>query len=204
MRIPIIFILVLGLAQLASSQIFVDEKKLDDFALAVAHAEGFGVRNTVPTRYHNPGDLRARRGHHYEGQVGLNRHGYVIFKNDAAGFAALKDQLRLVVSGQSKRYNTDMTISRVARVYATRWQIWAKNVAKELEVTPATTLGEYFELPPNVRFESNDKVIQELLARDVALPTLAINTFDKFYGESALGAMYASDQDNPQRQTNCI
>jgi len=182
-----------------------DEKKLDAFAHAIARAEGFGAKNTIPTRCHNPGDIRSSRsGHRYEGQVGLNKRGYVIFKNDAAGFAALKDQLQLMVSGESKHYNADMTIARVAKVYSGGSRAWSKIVSKHLDVSASTTLRDYFELPPDVRFESNDKVLQELLTHDVSVPTLVVSPFDRAYDELVLDGMYTSDQDNPQRQTNCI
>jgi hypothetical protein len=77
----------------------VDSDKVHSLAVAIAKAEGFGVKGTVPTRYHNPGDIRSRSLHAYKGQVGLNRCGYVIFKNDKAGFAALETNLMLMASG---------------------------------------------------------------------------------------------------------
>ena len=33
--------------------------KVERFAHAVAKAEGFGRKRTIPSRYHNPGDLKA-------------------------------------------------------------------------------------------------------------------------------------------------
>lgn len=177
-----------------------DEQKLDAFAHAVALTEGFGTPHTVPTRYHNPGDIRAHKGVHYPGQVGLNRHGYVIFKDDAAGFAALKDQLRTTLEGQSKHYNVDMTITQVAKLYATKWRVWAKNVSKHLDVPPSTTLRAYFELPPDIHPKSDGKALKNLLAHTPAMPNLYVSPFEKAQDE----LMYANDQDNLQRQTNCI
>ncbi len=196
----------LCLSVVASGQVLsMDEQKLDAFAHAIARAEGFGTKNTIPTRCHNPGDIRSsRNGHHYAGQVGLNKRGYVIFKNDAAGFAALKDQLQLIVSGQSKHYNADMSIAYVAKVYSGGSRAWSKIVSKHLDVPASTTLRSYFDIPPDIRFEDNGKVLRDLLAHDAPVPTLVVSPFDKIYDQLVLRGMYTSDQDNPQRQTNCI
>lgn len=144
MKAKLLLFIVLALSAVSAAQ-SVDEQKVDQFATAVARAEGFGVRNAIPTRYHNPGNIRSTRtGHHYAGQVGLNRSGYVIFKSDAYGWKALHDQLVLMASGQSAHYDTDMTIVKVAKRYATGWRLWSKNVAKNLGVPPTTTLADFF------------------------------------------------------------
>lgn len=167
-------LIFLGLSVFAHGQISVDEQKLDAFAHAIARAEGFGVKGTIPTRYHNPGDIRARRGVHYSGQVGLNKHGYVIFRNDAMGFAALKSLLIKMATGESKFYGQDMTIARVAKIYATSWRTWSKNVAHNLGVPATITLMEFFQpeeiLPPIVAF---DFPMPELASWTPAMPVLA-------------------------------
>lgn len=138
-------LVVMSVLPLFASGQTVDSAKVDVFAHAVAKAEGFGVKGTIPTRYHNPGDIRtSRAGVRYPGQVGVNKHGYVIFKSDEAGFAALRNNLLRMASGQSKYYGTDMTITKVAKVYATGWRLWSKNVCKNLDVPPSTTLKVYF------------------------------------------------------------
>jgi hypothetical protein len=133
------------MAVVAHGQAIVDEQKVDAFAHAIASAEGFGVKHTIPTRYHNPGDIRADRSVRYPDQVGL-RKGYVVFKNDEAGFAALKTQLRKIVNGESRHYNPDMTIEKVAKVYAGNWRRWSKNVCRQLQVPPSTTLRAYLAM----------------------------------------------------------
>jgi hypothetical protein len=144
MKAKLLLLLMLVLTGIASAQ-DVDKQKVANFATAVAKAEGFGVPHAIPTRYHNPGNIRSTRtGHHYAGQVGLNRCGYVIFKSDAYGWKALQEQLELMASGQSAHYDTNMTIVSVAKMYATGWRVWSKNVAKRLGVPPTTTLAEYF------------------------------------------------------------
>ena len=129
----------------------VDQDKVQGLAEAIAKAEGFGVKGAIPTRYHNPGNIRSTKsGHHYDGQLGLNCSGYVIFKSDRYGWRALREQLELMASGQSAHYGTSMTILKVAKIYATGWKLWAKNVSKGLGVSPTTTLKEYFTLTPPV------------------------------------------------------
>lgn len=129
--------------------------KVSTFARAIAKTEGFYSKGTIPNRFHNPGDLRARARHVYPGQVGLSSGGYVIFKTDRAGWTALQDQIRKVLAGESHFYTVDMTIRQLARRYATNYKLWAKNVAGILVVPPSMTLQEYFEIPPRVLFTEN-------------------------------------------------
>ena len=172
---------LLVLAVLTITPIFaraqaVDTDKVHSLAVAIAKAEGFGVKGTVPTRYHNPGDIRSRLPHAYKGQIGLNPQGYVIFKNDKAGFAALETNLLLMASGDSKFYGPSMTITKVAKVYATGWRLWSKNVCKTLGVPPTTTLRTYFTpeeiVAPTVPMTS---VMIELPNMGIVLPILAEN-----------------------------
>jgi hypothetical protein len=168
-----LFALLISLFLSAASHgqvLSMDEQKLDDFAHAVASAEGFGVRHTIPTRFHNPGDIRSRAGHHYAGQVGLDKHGYVIFKSDAQGFEALKAQLQLMASGQSQHYGSDITISRMAKVYSGGSRAWAKIVSKQLGVLASTTLREYLDVAPDVR-STDDRLICSILSFEPAMPT---------------------------------
>jgi len=151
----------------------VDNDKVHQLAVAISQAEGFGVKGAVPTRYHNPGDIRTfRPGVHYPGQVGINRQSYVIFRNDKAGFAALENNLRMIVTGQSSYYGADMTINRMARLYATKWRIWAKNVAKNLDVPPTTKLATLLLLtPPEIPIQPTNLSIS--LMSDPVIPVLA-------------------------------
>jgi hypothetical protein len=168
MRAKLMLVAMLALPVFAGAQT-VDKQKLDSFASAVAHAEGFGVPHAIPTRYHNPGNIRStRNGHRYAGQVGLNRCGYVIFKSDAYGWAALKEQLTLMASGQSEHYGTGMTITQVAKRYATGWRLWSKNVAKILGVTPDTTLAEFFAPAPQYVLEQQPVQDADFLLPDFA------------------------------------
>lgn len=116
-------------------------------ASAIAKAEGFGIKNAVPTRTHNPGDIRASKSAHYPGQIGLNSQHYVIFKNDAAGWAVLNQQLEKIAQRESKYYSPEMTLLQLSKKYATS-PTWIKNVSKNLGVTPTTTLAVILDVPP--------------------------------------------------------
>jgi hypothetical protein len=159
----------------------VDSKKVIAMSQAVAQAEGFGVPHTVPTRYHNPGNIRStRNGHHYAGQIGLNRCGYVIFKKDSYGWQALREQLTLMALGQSAYYKTNMTITQVAKRYATSWRVWAKNVSGQLGVLPTTTLRAYFTpeepVAPSIgSIEITQVDLRGILNGTISLPILAEN-----------------------------
>lgn len=125
--------------------------KVAKFANAIARTEGFYIKGTVPNRLHNPGDITARRRDAYPGQVGLYR-GYVVFKRDSYGWAALRDQIQRVIDGTSTKYTQEMTFARIAKVYAQDSR-WGKTVCKLLKIEPSTTFEEYFELAPRVKME---------------------------------------------------
>lgn len=154
-----------------------DEGKLDTFAHAVAKAEGFGVRGAIPTRYHNPGDLKTKSSYKWPGQIRIGKGGHVVFKNDAAGWAALRYQIRMALQGNSKVYNADMTIHQVAKKYAGNWRRWAKNVAHNLGVEPTMTLREYFtveEVPaPSILIPGSFDSLREILKTNVTMPVLS-------------------------------
>src|ERR1700739_2751471 len=71
-----------------------DTEKINDLATAISHAEGFGKRQTIPSRYHNPGDLKAFSGSTLlAGQVRIGKAGHIVFKDDEAGKAALREYI---------------------------------------------------------------------------------------------------------------
>src|SRR6267142_4399601 len=63
------------------------DAKIILFARAIAFAEGFGTPGAIPTKYHNPGDLKPVDGTaaYFTGQSGVGVGGHAIFLNDAAG-----------------------------------------------------------------------------------------------------------------------
>lgn len=118
---------------------------IDSFANAIAQAEGFGGNlpdgsPNSPTRNHNPGDLKPPAGH--EGEYTTDSKGHIIFGSDEEGYAALKHQLDIIFTGQSKNYNSDMTIDEMAKKYSGDSQIWAKNVSHALGVSSNAVLKD--------------------------------------------------------------
>ena len=135
------------------------EKKIHAFAHAIALTEGWGTPGTIPSRYHNAGDLKIMaRGEKYPGQVGVGKANHVIFRNDAAGYAALYRQIDKMLTGESKFYTQEMTLRQVGKFYAQNSKRWATNMAKYLGVPPSTTLEEYFELPPRVTIKFDGRM----------------------------------------------
>src|SRR5690242_9219671 len=95
------------------------DAKVVSLAQAIAKAEGFGVRGALPTRYHNPGDLKVEvGGQRYPGQCGIGKGSHVRFCSDRAGWIALYHQLDKVAVGESKHYTPDMTLAQFAKKYA--------------------------------------------------------------------------------------
>lgn len=153
MKAKLLLILGLCLLPAIGRAQTVDSKKLNSLATAVAHAEGFGPRHTIPTRYHNPGDLKSAVIYSkLPGQRALGKSGHVVFENDAAGWAALKDYLSKMVDGRSRRFNADMTLAQVSHIYAGNWRPWLKLVAAELNVSTTIKLRELllFDALPDI------------------------------------------------------
>jgi hypothetical protein len=123
--------------------------KVTQMATAIARTEGWMVPGSIPNRYHNPGDIRSSIRNAYPGQIGLARHGYVIFKSNAWGWAALEKQIQMIIDGESKHFDQSMTFAQIAKVYAASPQ-WPKTFCKILQISPQLTFQEYFGLAPRV------------------------------------------------------
>jgi hypothetical protein len=124
--------------------------KVEQVATAIARTEGFFKKGTLPNRLHNPGDIKSLRRDAYPGQTGLY-HGYVVFKNDKAGWRVLENQITAIVLDESKEYTRSMTFGEIAKVYAASPQ-WPKTFCKILQISPDMTFNEYFNLPPRILF----------------------------------------------------
>jgi hypothetical protein len=135
--------------------------KVQDFAHAIAKAEGFYNRGTIPARYHNPGDLKFVSVK-YPGQVGIGKAGHVIFRNDAAGWAALTHQIEKAINGDSQFYNPSMTFRQVAKKYAGNYRVWLKNVTGVLGVDADMSIYDYmFNLNRTTLVADADPVFDE-------------------------------------------
>jgi hypothetical protein len=55
-----------------------------------------------------------------------------------------------------------MTLRQLAKLYATS-PLWVKNVAKNLGVTPNTTLAEILDVPPVVTVKPNSHTLDFIL-----------------------------------------
>lgn len=137
------------------------ETPTQNLARAIARAEGFYSKGSKPNRYCNPGDIRASRGVSYPGQRGIDRQGYVIFKNDRAGFAALEDQISRIIDGTSRFYTVNLTLKELSKKYATS-PTWCVNVAKNLHTPPNTPLFLILDTPPQVAFKTGTAALDFL------------------------------------------
>jgi len=121
------------------------QDRVEPLVKAIAKAEGFGVKGTIPTRCHNAGDIKALRNYRFPGQVGVRKQ-YVVFKSDKAGWEALRHQIEKIIAGES-RYSVNLTLKQLGKRYAES-SIWPRVVAKYLSVTPETYLWEILDTPP--------------------------------------------------------
>jgi hypothetical protein len=187
-----------------------DTGKVNDLATAISHAEGFGIRGTIPSRYHNPGDLKARPDSvPLAGQVRIGKAGAIVFKDDEAGKAALRDYIHKMIDGRSGHFHSNMTLNQVARVYAENWRPWVKIVSTELGVPPSTTLRAYFHngavpsaasfrplsaanptpLPPVVSFPESRNVLDAVLDIPVDVPPLVEEDVPQYHKLRAVSAL---------------
>ena len=133
------------------------QDKVEQFAHAIARTEGYYVHGSIPNRCNNPGDLKVMsKGGKYPGQTGVCKAGHVRFRNGAAGFAALYNEIDKILAGESKFYTPEMTLLQMGKFYAQNSRLWAKNLARNLGVSPSTTLEEYFEIPPRIKVEPKE------------------------------------------------
>jgi hypothetical protein len=116
------------------------------FARAIAHAEGFGDPDAIPTKANNPGDLTGADGGSLRVIGTMNKEGVLHFENLDDGWLALHIKVDRMLSGKSKVYPLTLTLEQVGIRYSgSDSGDWARNVASYLGVTPQTTLQELSE-----------------------------------------------------------
>jgi hypothetical protein len=116
-------------------------------AIAIGFAEGgYDLQgnnrnnNTIPSNNHNPGDLTVDVNGTGSGS---DDRGFVIYPDDATGFAALEYQVSLWLGGTSANANGDSTIADISNFYtATNPVDWARNVAAALGVSADTPINQ--------------------------------------------------------------
>ncbi len=101
------------------------------FAHAIAQAEGYSLKGSIPQRCNNPGDLKGTK---FAGQVGVCKGGHARFRTSAAGWAALYGQVEKILDGTSTKYTNRATFKDVAKTYAQNYRPWLKIVTKTLQV----------------------------------------------------------------------
>jgi hypothetical protein len=129
----------------------VAQDRVQILAKAIAKAEGFGKKSALPTRLHNPGDLKAVRGYTYPGQISVGKGGHTRFRTDADGWAALEHQINKMIADESKRYSVNMTLQEFSKKYAGNHRVWLKNVTHNLGVDSNTYLFEVLDVPPTLK-----------------------------------------------------
>lgn len=118
-----------------------DETVVQQFAEAIAYAEGFYSPGSRPQRNNNPGDLTLDIA---GGGVAVGNDGpFMVYQTAADGWADLYAQVRMALDNTSHIYNRDMTILEFAQQYTTTQQMeWAQNVASRLGVSLDTRLSD--------------------------------------------------------------
>ena len=113
-------------------------------AIAIAegyYAEGDHDGHSLPWRLNNPGSLKKPA----LGAADLptwKDTGLVYFPTREMGWAALRHQVRAMLSGESAIYEPSDTLMLVAEKYADGDPNWGLNVAAALRVTPLSTLED--------------------------------------------------------------
>lgn len=122
--------------------------KADLASKATAFCEGFSdrygniLKANVPARFHNPGDLGPGDAPGFS-SVWTDGSNVVQFPDDTTGWLYLNNKWSRILSGNSKTFGLDFTITDVARKYAGNWQAWATNFSAYLGISPETTLRQW-------------------------------------------------------------
>lgn len=119
----------------------VPSEKVKSIAVAISRAEGFGVVGALPTRTHNPGDLKL-------GDLGNGLvNGKTVFASDVDGWNALYKQIQLMVSGGSSYYSPTDSWRVIAQTWVgtSDYINWLNTVTGELGVDPDSSLQEYMD-----------------------------------------------------------
>jgi hypothetical protein len=117
-------------------------KLIPSFAYAIAKAEGFFIKGSVPARINNPGDLKL-------GDIGFGAllNGITIYPSFAQGVEALYNELNLILTNTSSEYNTSMNFAQMAFIWSGNDNPvgWSDTVAKSLNVFVDTTIQSWMD-----------------------------------------------------------
>lgn len=114
------------------------------FSEGIALAEGFYVAGSRAARNHNPGNMTLDLIGKKIGMDGM----FVVYANDADGWANLRRQVEKILTNASGIYDSQMTLREIGQKYANtsppdEQLAWAINVASKLGIdidTPVSTL----------------------------------------------------------------
>ena len=128
------------------------EASVNAVAEAIARAEGYYARGghegrSLLFRLNNPGGLK-KPALNAEALPTWEDTGLVYFPTSDMGWAALRHQVRLMLTGRSRIYNRSDSLLHVGVKYADGDTNWGANVAGHLGVSPAASLADL--LPPVV------------------------------------------------------
>jgi hypothetical protein len=128
------------------------DARIGTVAEAIAKTEGYYARgnhdgHSLLFRLNNPGGLKKPA----LGAADLptwKDTGLVIFATPEMGWAALRHQVRLMLTGKSRVYDPSDTLLLVAVKYADGDTNWGWNVAGHLGVSPDASLGDLLAVAP--------------------------------------------------------
>ena len=129
------------------------EQRVNALAEAIAASEGYYARGdhdgrSLPYRLNNPGSM-TKPALDAASLPTWKETDLVIFPSAAMGWAALRHQVRLMLTGTSGIYHPSDTLVHVGVKYADGDRNWGGNVAAHLGIDPAATLAEL--APPGDR-----------------------------------------------------
>jgi hypothetical protein len=115
------------------------DEMVDQLSYAIAIAEGYFATDSLPSRINNPGDLElGDKGHGVEA-------GKTVYATAEDGWAALKRECKMILTGTSRVYNVSDTMEQMAH----KWTggdnpgAWCKIVMEKLGVDPMTTIADW-------------------------------------------------------------
>jgi hypothetical protein len=122
------------------------DDRVSAIAEAIAVSEGYYAPgdhegHSLPYRLNNPGSLK-KPALEAAALPTWRDTGLIVFPSTEMGWAALRHQVRLMLTGASRIYRPDDTLLGVAVKYAEGDVNWGGNVAAHLGITPDATLAE--------------------------------------------------------------
>jgi len=122
------------------------EDPVNEIAEAIAVSEGYYAPGThdghsLPYFLNNPGALK-KPALDAAALPTWMETGLIVFPSTTMGWAALRHQVRLMLTGASRVYRPTDTLLGVAVKYADGDERWGGNVAARLGIHPGATLAE--------------------------------------------------------------